>query len=207
MLAEVSDAAFILLSLPFFSFCLAAAAAPPPLSWPFQMASIWAGVMVCLSVFMCCPLNMSAMFSVNVHLEDRTCFRDSISAVTWLGRLWMEKWNELAMEALRVTPASDPLLLGLRLVRRLGTMGAGADRTEYVDGFGEAGVIATSTGSCTCSVSVESRLALLGVVSASAALFGCSLCSECWLRRRKSLMDGPGKGENGRRMLRLRLGR
>lgn len=162
---------------------------------------------------MCCPLNISAIFSVNVHLEDRTCFRDSISAVTWLGRLWIEKWNELAMEALRVTPASDPLLLGLRLVRRLGTMGAGADRTEYVDGFGEAGVIAgaiaTSAGSCTCSVSVESRLALLVVVvvAASAALFACSLCSECWLRRRNSLMDGPGKGEKGRRMLRLRLGR
>lgn len=113
------------------------------------------------------------------------------------------------MEVLRVMPVSDPLLLGLRLVRRLGTMGAGADRTEYVDGFGEAGVIATSAGSCACSVSVESRLALLvvEVVAASAALFACSLCSDCWLRRRKSLMDGPGKGEKGRRMLRLRLGR
>lgn len=148
------------------------------------------------------------MFSVSVHLEDRACFRDSISAVTWLGRRWMEKWNELAMEDLRARPVSEPLLLGLRLARRLGTIGAGAERTEYVDGFGEAGVIATSAGSCTCSASSESRLALLAVVVAvSAALFACGLCSECWLRRRKSLIDGPGKGEKGRRMLRLRLGR
>ena len=76
MLAEMSDAAFFRLSLLFRLGDFL------PLSWPFQIASIWAGLKGCFSDLACCDLNISAMLSVNVHREDRACLRDSISAVT-----------------------------------------------------------------------------------------------------------------------------